>query len=49
MDKFIKMRHIFDKMLQIMVSLKNNHLVEENKKPILSLLCSSKKNQILTN
>ena len=49
MDKFIKMRHIFDKMLQIMVSLKNDHLVEENKKPILSLLCSSKKNQILTN
>ena len=32
MDKFIKMRHIFDKMLQIMVSLKNDHLVEENKK-----------------
>ena len=49
MDKFIKMRHIFDKMLQIMVSLKNDHLVEENKKPILSLLSSLKKNQILTN
>ena len=31
-DKFTKMRHIFGKMLQIMVSLKNDHLVEENKK-----------------
>ena len=31
-DKFSKMRHIFGKMLQIMVSLKNDNLVEESKK-----------------
>ena len=32
MDKFSKMRHIFSKMLQIMVLLKNDHLAEENEK-----------------
>ena len=32
LDKFSKMRHIFGKMLAIMMSLKNDHLVEENKK-----------------
>ena len=32
MDKFGKMRHIIRKKLQIMVLLKNYHLVEENKK-----------------
>ena len=29
-NKFSKMRHIFGKILQIMVSLKNDHLFEEN-------------------
>ena len=32
MDKFGKMRHMFPKMLQIVVLLKNDHLFEENKK-----------------
>ena len=31
-DKFSKMGHIFGKMLQIMVLLKNDHLVEKMKK-----------------
>ena len=49
MDKFSKMRHIFCKMLQIMVLLKDAHLVEENEKKnnIDNVLCSSKKDQIL--
>ena len=42
MDKFSKMRHIFGKMLQIMVSLKNDHL------NIVTEPCSSRKDQILT-
>ena len=32
LDKFSKMRQIFSKILQIMVSLKNDHLVKENKR-----------------
>ena len=43
------MRHIFGKVLQIMVSLKNDHLVEENKKTeYCHWPCSSRKDQILT-
>ena len=49
MDKFSKMRHIFGKMLSIMVLLKNDHLVEENKKQnIATVSGSSRKDQILT-
>ena len=44
------MRYIFGKMLQIMVSLKNDHLVEENKKKTehCHWSCSSRKYQVLT-
>ena len=50
MDKFSKMRYIFGEMLQIMVLLKNDHLIEENKKNnnIITVPCSSKKDQLLT-
>ena len=43
------MRQIFGKMLQIMVLLKNDHLVEENKEQnIATVPRSSRKDQILT-
>ena len=46
-DKFSKMGHTFGKMLQIMVLLKNDHLVEKMKKQnIATVPHSSKKDQI---
>ena len=49
MDKFSKMRHKFSKMLQIMVPLKIDHLVEENKNTeYFQWPCSSREDQILT-